>query len=79
MLEKITAIVTDLSADDWKQRDRAQAQLLSMGPVAAAALKDLRSKQPPEGQKGIDIVLQKFDEQRKKDKPAGSAPEVSPQ
>jgi hypothetical protein len=70
MIEKIKGIIGDLNADDWKQRDRAQAALISMGPVAAGPLKELRAKQPPEAQKAIDIILQKLEEQRKKEKPA---------
>lgn len=73
MVEKIKAIIVDLNADDWKQRDRATAALIGMGPVASSALKELRAKQPPEAQKAIDIVLQKLEEQRKKDKAAGPA------
>ncbi|MDB5355297.1 MAG: hypothetical protein JWN24_1750 [Phycisphaerales bacterium] len=73
MIEKIKTILADLNADDWKQRDRASAALVSMGPVAAGVLKQMRPKQPPEAQKAIDIVLQKLEEQRKAQKPAGSA------
>jgi hypothetical protein len=77
MVEKIKAIIVDLNADDWKQRDRATAALISLGPVASSALKELRAKQPPEAQKAIDIVLQKLEEQRKKEKAStggGTAP-----
>ncbi len=69
MIEKIKAIIVELNADDWKQRDRAQAALVGMGPVAASVLKELRVNQPPEAQKAIDIILQKLEEQRKKEKP----------
>jgi len=68
MTLKIKSVIADLNADDWKQRDRAQAALVSMGPVAESVLKELRPKQPPEAQKAIDIVLQKLEEQRKKEK-----------
>lgn len=78
MLEKIKSIIVDLNADDWKQRDRASAALVSMGPVAAPALKELRVKQPPEAQKAIDIILQKLEEQRKKEKATGGAGGASP-
>lgn len=68
MLEKIKGLIADLNADDWKQRDRAQATLIEMGTVAEAPLKELRAKQSAEAQKGIDMVLQKLEEQRKKEK-----------
>ena len=81
MVEKIKSIIGDLNSDDWKQRDRAQAALVGMGPVAESVLKELRVKQPPEAQKAIDIVLQKLEEQRRKEKPpaaAGAAPVPAP-
>lgn len=74
MIEKIKAIMTQLNADDWKERDRAQAALISMGPVAEGVLRDMRPKQPPEAQKAIDLVLQKLEEQRKKEKTTGPTP-----
>ncbi|MDB5333721.1 MAG: hypothetical protein JWP03_4872 [Phycisphaerales bacterium] len=73
MVEKIKGILADLNNDDWKQRDRASAALVSMGPVAAGVLKQLRPKQSAEAQKSIDIVLQKLEEQRKAQKPVPSA------
>jgi hypothetical protein len=77
-LEKIKALVVELNVDDWKQRDRAQAALSSMGPVAAPALKDLRAKQPPEAQKAIDILLKRFEEQRKHEKATGGGAATAP-
>jgi len=73
MVEKIKSIIVELNAEDWKQRDRASAALVSLGPVAAPALKELRVKQPPEAQKAIDIILQKLEEQRKKEKTTGGS------
>jgi small nuclear ribonucleoprotein (snRNP)-like protein len=78
MLEKINALMIELNVDDWKQRDRAQAALVSMGPVAAPVLRDLRPKQPPEAQKAIDIILQRLEEQRKRDKGAGGGGAAAP-
>jgi small nuclear ribonucleoprotein (snRNP)-like protein len=76
MLEKIKSLVAQLNNDDWHERDRAQAALTAMGPVAASVLKQMRPDQPVEAQKTIDLILQKFDEQRKKDKPG--APSTVP-
>lgn len=57
MVEKIKATVAQLNADDWKARDRAEAELTSMGPVVISVLKQLRAAQPPEAQQRIDQVL----------------------
>jgi hypothetical protein len=57
MVEKIKTTVTQLNADDWKARDRAEAELTAMGPVVITVLKQLRSNQPPEAQQRIDQVL----------------------
>ena len=75
MVEKIKKVVeTDLSNDDWHVRDRARAQLLSMGPAVAAVLKGLRDNQPPEAQKTIDIILAELEKQRKIEKSGGLGP-----
>ena len=69
-IDKIKSLVLELNAEDWKQRDRAQASLIQLGTGAIAVLKDLRANQPPETQKSIDFILQKLDDQLKKEKPA---------
>jgi hypothetical protein len=76
MLERIKIIVADLNSDDWRTRDRAQAALIGMGPVASGVLKELRSGQPPEVQKSIDQVIDKLEQERKKEKssPASTTP-----
>jgi hypothetical protein len=61
MLEQIKTVVADLSAEDWKQRDLAEAQLVSMGPSVAAVLKQLRASQPAEAQQRIDSVLKQVE------------------
>lgn len=57
MVEKITALVKELNADDWQARQKAQEKLASMGTIAAAVLKDLRASQPEEAQSRIDQIL----------------------
>jgi hypothetical protein len=69
MMDKIREMVTALNSDDWKDRDRAQAALIGMGPVAENVLRQLRAGQPAETQKSIDLILQKLEDQRKKEKP----------
>ena len=57
MVEKIKAAVAQLNADDWKVRDRAEAELTSMGAVVVSVLKEMRATQPPEAQQRIDQIL----------------------
>jgi len=59
--EKVKAIVAQLSADDWKQRDQAQSQLVAMGPAISGALKQMRAAQNPEAQQRIDAILKQFE------------------
>jgi hypothetical protein len=70
MIKQIKAVVADLSADDWKQRERAEAQLVAMGPVVVGVLKQMSGSAPPEAQQRIDSVLKQLDK-----KPA-AIPEV---
>lgn len=69
MMEKIKTLVGQLSANDWKERDRASAALLEMGLVAQGTLAEMRRGQPPEAQRALDVILQKLEAQRKKEKP----------
>jgi hypothetical protein len=57
MVGKIKSIVTELNSEDWKARDRAEAELTAMGPVVISVLKEVRNDQPPEAQQRIDQVL----------------------
>jgi hypothetical protein len=61
VVERIKAVVAELNADDWKLRDRAAAQLVSIGPSAAAVLRELREGQPPEVRQRIDQILTGFE------------------
>jgi hypothetical protein len=64
--QQIKAIVANLVADDWKQRDHAQEQLVAMGPMIAGVLKQMLASQPPEAQQRIEAVLKQFADQNKK-------------
>lgn len=57
MVERIRAVVADLSAEDWKQRERAEQQLVQMGPVVTGVLRELLPAQPPEAQQRIESIL----------------------
>jgi hypothetical protein len=73
LTDKIKKVVEDLNSKDWKQRDRAEAALLSMGPAAIGVLKQLRQDQPPEAQQRFDNILQQLEKQQKNQgKPGGA-------
>ena len=57
VVEMVQRLVLDLSADAWRDRDRAQEQILTIGPVAIRTLRGLRDAQPPEAQQRIDVIL----------------------
>ena len=78
MIDKIKEIIADLNADDWKKRDRAQGQLVAMGPVATGVLKKLRDAQPPEAQQRIDTVLKELEKQKADPKAAGASTNPAP-
>jgi hypothetical protein len=63
MVKQVEAAAADLSADDWRQRDRAQETLESMGPSIIGVLRDLRAKQSVEGQQRIDAIVKKLQSQ----------------
>jgi len=71
--EKILAIVKELNADDWRARDRAEEQLVTLGTVVIGVLTDARPDQPPEAQQRIDSALKKI-KQANAPKPAGGMP-----
>lgn len=58
MAERVKQIVGQLNADDFKAREEAQQQLISLGASIAPILKDLRNDQPLEAKQRIDSVLQ---------------------
>jgi hypothetical protein len=60
MVEKVQAIVRQLSADDFQARESAEQQLVDLGAVIAPVLRELREQQSPEGQSRIDAVLKKL-------------------
>jgi hypothetical protein len=78
MAARIKKEVEGLNSDDWKQRDRAKAKLISIGPVAIPVLKQLVDAQSEEGRNGIAEVLKALEAERDQPKgggaPAGGAP-----
>jgi len=78
MVDKIREVIADLNADDWKKRDRAQAALVGMGPVAGGVLKKMRDAQPPEAQQRIDAILKELEKQKPGRPTAGAATAPGP-
>ena len=80
--DQIRAIVADLDADDWRQRDRAQAQLVTLGVAVISVLEDLRADQSPEAQQRIDQVIEELrkqrDSRRSSAQPGGSSGRPAP-
>jgi hypothetical protein len=61
MVQQIESAAADLGADDWRQRDRAEATLTSMGPAVIGVLRQARSTLPPEAQQRIDAIIKKLE------------------
>mgnify|MGYP005841810477 CR=1 FL=1 len=57
VVRNIRELVTQLSADDWKQRDVAQQKLMKLGTAVISTLKALRAQQDPEAQQRIDKIV----------------------
>lgn len=72
MVDRIKAVVAELSAEDWKQRERAEAQLVTMGSSVVPILRELSGTLSLEAQQRIDSVLKQLE----KKPAAGSAAPV---
>jgi len=70
VIQKVKDLVAQLNGDDWKGRDRAETQLVGLGPVVAITLKQMRSAQNPEAQQRIDSVLKQLEKAEPKPGPA---------
>jgi hypothetical protein len=73
MVNKVKGLVAQLNADDWKARDRAETQLVGLGPMVVGTLKELRTSQTPEAQQRIDSVLKQLAKQVEQRGPAGGS------
>jgi hypothetical protein len=60
MIQKIKDIAANLNADDFKQREEAETQLLGIGPVVVGVLKEVRPTSAPETQSRIDGIMAKL-------------------
>lgn len=57
VIEQINQLVKQLNADDAKDRDAAEQQLIAFGPNVGPVLSGLRATQAPEAQQRIDTIL----------------------
>jgi hypothetical protein len=79
LIKKVKDVVAQLNADDWKARDRAETQLVGMGPSILGTLKQLRNDQTPEAQQRIDSVVKQLEKQSGENKAAtGASPTGAP-
>lgn len=69
--ERIRQLVADLNAADWKVRNRAESQLVSMGISVMGLLREMRDQQPPEAQQRIDSILQQLEKSRSQTRATG--------
>jgi hypothetical protein len=74
VIKQIETAVSGLSADDWRDRDRAEAALKTMGPAVIGVLQQMRAKQPPEAQQRIDAIIKELQPAAK----AAAAPTPTP-
>jgi len=74
VIERVKAIVADLNAEDWKARDRAESQLVAIGPGVVGVLNDMRAAQPSEAQQRIDAIIKSL-KAPKTAPPAAPAPQ----
>ncbi|MGH7180299.1 MAG: hypothetical protein ACREJC_23170, partial [Tepidisphaeraceae bacterium] len=74
MIERIKALAVELAADDWKQRERAEEQLVAMGPVVVGVLRQLSGTVPPEAQQRIESIIKQVEKKRAKPAAGASTP-----
>lgn len=57
LVERVKASVVKLNAEDWKEREAAETQLISMGPSVISVLEASVATQPPEVQQRLTGVI----------------------
>jgi hypothetical protein len=60
MVDRIKEVVRDLDSSDWKVRDRAQAQILAIGPSVMSVLRKIQPTAPAEASQRIDLILHRL-------------------
>lgn len=73
-IERIKGIIQkDLGNEDYHVRERARAQLISLGAPVISVLKELRQNLSPDEQKSIDVVLEEIEKSPKGAHPGAGA------
>jgi hypothetical protein len=60
MVERIKLVAKDLDSDEWTVRDRAQSQILAIGPPVLSVLKQLQPKAPDEAAQRIELIINRL-------------------
>jgi hypothetical protein len=66
MVERIKQVARDLDSDDWRVRDRAQSQILAVGPPAMSVLKQIQPTAPAETSQRIDLIISRLSSELEK-------------
>jgi hypothetical protein len=66
MVERIREIARDLDHEDWRRRDRAQSQIMSIGPSVMSVLKQIQPSAPAEASQRIDLMVHRLARQLEK-------------
>lgn len=57
MTDQVKTLVEKLNAEDWKDREAAEASLMSMGPTILSVLIEMQANQPIEVQKRLEGLI----------------------
>jgi hypothetical protein len=60
MVERIRQIARDLDNEDWRLRDRAQRQIMTIGPSVMSVLRQIQPSAPPEASQRIELMLHRL-------------------
>jgi hypothetical protein len=78
MVNRIKQVVRDLDSSDWKVRDRAQSQILAIGPSVMSVLRKIQPTAPAEASQRIDLILHRLTLQLERDARGGADLPASP-
>jgi hypothetical protein len=62
LCRKFEQVLPKLASVDWRERDRAEAELIAMGPDAVGLLRELRASQPRETQTRLASLIEELKE-----------------
>ncbi len=71
IIQRIHQVARDLDADEFRQREWAQEQILSIGPSVLSILKQIQKTAPPEAVRRIEVITLKLTRELEKPGPNG--------